>query len=229
MLLPLHGNFNVVKILYQIPTAIQRLFRGVVWRLPLKERCVALTFDDGCIPQVTPQVLDILKKYGVSATFFCVGDNIHKYPELFCRILNEGHCVGNHSFHHLPGLKTKTQTYLRDVSLTDEYIERYLPDKKQNPMLFRPPYGRMRLSQKRLIEHSHNIVLWDVLTHDYNKCYSAERILCIVKRCVRNGSIIVFHDSLKSNERMLEALPKVIEYLKEEGYSFLALDDERLK
>lgn len=216
-----------MKILYQIPTVIQRLFRGVVWRLSPNEHSVGLTFDDGCVPEVTPQVLDILAHYGIKATFFCVGDNIRKYPDLFKRIVAEGHSVGNHSFHHLAGLKTSTDEYLKDVAQTDELISQNLPAAKNNSMLFRPPYGRMRLSQKRTLQSNHTIVLWDILTHDYNQCYTPDRILRIVKSCVRNGSIIVFHDSLKAQAQMLPALPLVIEYLKKQNFTFVTLDSKK--
>ncbi len=213
----------MLSILYQIPTAIQRLFRGVVWRLEEDEKSIYLTFDDGCIPEVTPKVLDILSEYGVKATFFCVGDNIRKYPEVFSRIVSEGHSVGNHTFHHLAGWQTPTDKYLADVALADEYIDKNLPDGMRNKHLFRPPYGRMRLLQKHTIRQNHRVVLWDVLTHDYNRHYSVEKIMRIIKRYSRKGSIVVFHDSLKSADRMLPALPRVIEYYQSQGYQLKTL------
>lgn len=212
-----------MSILYQIPTALQRLYGGVVWRKSAEEKAVYLTFDDGCIPQVTPKVLDILRHYGVYASFFCVGDNIRKYPAVFKRVVQEGHAIGNHTFHHIEGLRTATDSYLNDIHLADEYIEQYLPAGENNCHLFRPPYGRMSLRQKRLLRRNHTIVLWDVLTHDYNSRYTPERIVDIVKRYTRNGSIIVFHDSIKAQKQMLPALPRVIEFLLSEGYELRKL------
>ncbi len=206
-----------MSLLYQIPTWIQRLYRGVLWRRQTVEKTVYLTFDDGPIPEVTPHILRILREKDVKATFFVVGDNVRKNPDLLENILIEGHRVGNHTFHHLKGLKCSTQDYLADV----EQCQSYVRCANDSAKLFRPPYGRMRYSQKReLIKMGYTIVLWDVLTHDYNSRYTADRMVDIVKKYVRNGSIIVFHDSLKSNGRMLEALPKVIDFLKEEGYIF---------
>lgn len=211
-------------LLYQIPTALQRLYRGVVWRMSAAEKKVYLTFDDGCVPEVTPKVLDILAHYGVHATFFFVGDNIRKYPELFKTVAAAGHAVGNHTFHHLKGWRSSNEDYIRDVVLADEYINNNLPEGVSNPHLFRPPYGRFSPLKKRAISKEHKIVLWDVLTHDYNACYTPEKIVRIVKRYVRNGSIIVFHDSIKAEKQMLPALPQVIEYLLNQGYEFDTLD-----
>lgn len=216
------------KPLYQIPSVIQRLYRGVVWRkqpqgVQPSGKVVYLTFDDGCIPEVTPKVLDILGHYGVKATFFCVGDNVSKYPDLFRRIVAEGHAVGNHTFHHLAGWRTRSADYTADVANADRCMAATIGQGWHYPTLFRPPYGRMRSSQKRALRRTHKIVLWDVLTHDYNHRYSTEKILSIVRRYSRNGSIVVFHDSLKSADRMLPALPKAIEYWLSAGYTLSTL------
>ena len=192
--------------------------------MPADEKAVYLTFDDGCVPEVTPYVLDILSNYGIRATFFCVGDNIRKYPELFKRIISEGHSPGNHTFHHTAGLRVGLDNYLRDVALADEQIEKNLLVDIPNPYLFRPPYGRFSFKQKRALSRTHKIFLWDVLTHDYNPRYSSDKIISIVKTYTRNGSIIVFHDSVKAKKQMLPALPKVIEYLQHEGYEFKTLN-----
>lgn len=202
------------SLLYQIPICIQRLVRGVVWRID-SPGTVYLTFDDGPIPEVTPRILDILREKGVKATFFVVGDNVRKYPHLLEAIRADGHRVGNHTFHHLPGMKTSLADYLRDVSECDEWV--------QSP-LFRPPYGRMRRAQKRELRNTgYRIILWDVLTHDYNPHYSADDMLKIVRQYTRSGSIVVFHDSLKSGERMLAALPEAIDFWLREGYELKTL------
>lgn len=211
---------------------MQRLYAGATWRrdaAPFASQVdrptLYLTFDDGPIPQCTPQILAILKQQGVKATFFVVGDNVRKYPHLLDQILADGHRVGNHTFHHLPGLKTSLAEYLRDVSECDELITSHLSDDQRTlPHLLRPPYGRMRPSQLRELRNAgYEIILWDVLTHDYNARYSPEKMLEIVKRYSRPGSIVVFHDSLKSGKRMLDTLPAAIAWWREQGYQFKTL------
>lgn len=173
-------------------------------------KVVYLTFDDGPIPQCTPQVLDVLAQYGVKATFFMVAENAEKYPELLARVRAEGHTIGNHTFHHMRGHRSCNRKYVEDALHGEQVLQ---------TKLFRPPHGRMRGSQKKaLINAGYTIYLWDVLTHDYNPHYSAEQMLAVVKRYTRNGSIIVLHDSLKSMDRMLDALPQIIDWLKKEGY-----------
>lgn len=175
-------------------------------------KVVYLTFDDGPIPECTPQLLDILKQYEVKATFFMVAENAERYPELLTRVRNEGHVVGNHTYHHMRGCKHDTQSYVQDALHGAEVLQ---------TTLFRPPHGRMRNSQKKaLLKQGYTIYLWDVLTHDYNPCYTVDNMLAIVKRYTRNGSILVMHDSLKSMDRMLELLPRIIEWLLASGYEF---------
>ena len=197
-------------LLYQFPTWMQRLYPGVVWRKDVTQKRVYLTFDDGPIPECTPQVLDILARYGVKATFFMVADNASRYPELLERVRHEGHAVGNHTYHHVKGFRVSTRVYLDEV----EQASRVLGTKS-----FRPPHGRMRRSQKEaLIKQGFTIYLWDVLTHDYNPCYTVDKMLSVVKRYTRNGTILVMHDSLKSKDRMLQLLPLLIQWLHAEGY-----------
>lgn len=198
--------------LYQFPTWLQHCYSGVTWRKDPSSKVLYLTFDDGPIPECTPYILDILSLYGVKATFFIVGDNAVKYPELLDRIRQEGHMVGNHTFRHLRGIKTSTADYLSDVNMADAVV---------HSPLFRPPHGRMRAAQKRaLLQAGYQIYLWDVLTHDYNPAYTPEQMLQIIQRYVRNGSIITCHDSLKSRDRLLGFLPMMIVWCKEQGYSF---------
>lgn len=199
-----------IRLLYQFPTWLQRLYGGVTWRLDPSSKVVYLTFDDGPIPECTPQILNILAAYHVKATFFMVGENTERYPELVARIRTEKHVIGNHTYHHLKGCKTHTQTYLQDTHQANEIL---------HTPLFRPPHGRMKYSQKKaLLQAGQRIYLWDILTHDYNPCYSVEKMLSVVKRYTRNGSIIVMHDSLKSKDRILQLLPLVIEWLHSQGY-----------
>ena len=204
-----------MKINYQIPTFLQRLYRGVLWRKDMSRPVVYLTFDDGPIPEVTPQLLDILHEKGVKATFFMVADNAVKYLDLLHRVREEGHSIGNHTYHHLRGTCYPIADYMRDVEQADAVLQ---------TRLFRPPYGRMTCSEKRALRQAgYTIVLWDILTHDYDAAYSADRLFDIVRRNVRYGSIINFHDSLKSGSRMLAAVPRVIDYLQSQGYAFEVL------
>ena len=199
-------------MIVRVPDIIRPLFGKVIWRKILpSSKVIYLTFDDGPVPEVTEKVLTILHKYGCKATFFCVGDNVRKHPDIYRKIIAEGHHTGNHTFHHLKGFKTKTVDYLKDVDEAANYIQ---------SDLFRPPYGRIKWSQLRKLKKRYQVVYWDVLTYDYNASLSPEKIFENVRKFARNGSVIVFHDSLKSKKNVLEALPISIEYLKNEGFQF---------
>lgn len=204
-----------VPLLYQFPTALQRLYSGVEWRISPSSKVVYLTFDDGPVPECTPEVLDILADYHVHATFFMVGENAFRYPELVARVRAEGHAVGNHTYHHLKGFRFSTGTYLKNIAQADKIL---------HTRLFRPPYGRMHYAEKRaLLDAGYRICLWDVLTHDYNPSYSPERMLSVIRHYTRRGSIINFHDSVKSRDRLLKVLPPAIEWLLNEGYQCLPI------
>ncbi len=176
-------------------------------------KAVYLTFDDGPIPEVTPKVLAILDKYGVKATFFMVGENIDKHPEVFEMVVKGGHAIGNHTYNHMKGWKVSTAEYIANV-------QKFPKETK----LFRPPYGRTWVWQRRAVkQRGYEIYLWDVLTRDYNPRRTPEAMLQQIQRQTRPGSIINFHDSIKSNERMLEVLPKAIEWLLANGYEIKTL------
>ncbi|MDH6343261.1 peptidoglycan/xylan/chitin deacetylase (PgdA/CDA1 family) [Parabacteroides sp. PFB2-12] len=200
----------------QPPWLYRALFPGTVWRLPAVEKCVYLTFDDGPIPEVTPWVLDVLDEYDVKATFFCVGDNVRKYPDVYRMVLERGHRVGNHTFNHIQGIRFWTKNYLANVEKAAELID--------SP-LFRPPHGHMRMPQIWSLRNKYRIIMWDVVTRDYSPHLTPEEVLDVVKRYTRNGSIIVFHDSLKAEENMKYAMPRAIEWLRQEGYTFKLFDD----
>ncbi len=186
-----------------------------LWRKSKKEKVVYLTFDDGPIPEVTPWVLDVLKEKGVKATFFCVGKNVFKHPEVFERVKAEGHQVGNHTYNHIPGFFKNNDMYVENVQRADSYI---------HSNLLRPPHGHITRGQyHRLRKMGYRVVMWDLITRDYNAKLSPERILNNVKHYVRNGSIIVFHDSLKAEKNMRYAMPRAIDWLKEQGYEFRTL------
>ena len=186
-------------------------------------KAVYLTFDDGPIPEVTPKVLAILAKYNVKATFFMVGENIDKHPEVFRQVVEAGHQIGNHTYNHLKGWKTPFDEYMSNVARCNKALFEHHPS-VFIPTLFRPPYGKATLRQRiALHKMGYTLIYWDILTRDYDASVTPEQMLRLIQRETRPGSIINFHDSLKSNERMLEVLPKAIEWLQKEGYEIRGL------
>lgn len=199
----------------QPPLAYRLLFPEALWRIKHRAtKAVYLTFDDGPVPGVTPWVLDTLDRYGVKATFFLVGDNVRRAPHLFEEIKRRGHSWGNHTMHHLQGMKVPTFRYMRDITQADTLID--------SP-LFRPPHGLLRWRQAAVIKHHYNIVMYDLVTRDYSRKLNPDRVFDNVRRFARNGSIIVFHDSLKAESNMKGALPRSIEWLQLQGYEFHVL------
>jgi len=193
---------------------IKSIYPKAIWRKEPTEKKLYLTFDDGPIPEITTWVLDVLKQYNVKATFFCVGNNVEKHPAIFQRIVDEEHSVGNHTYNHLNGWKTHSPLYLKNVSKCKELV---------HSNLFRPPYGKMKKTQFNILRRYYSIVLWDVLSGDYDKKTSPEKCLKNVVDKYRNGSIIVFHDNVKAWTNLQYALPKFIEHALNEGYRFESL------
>lgn len=191
------------------------LYPRAIWRMDKKEHSVYLTFDDGPIPEATPFILDTLREFGIKATFFMVGDNVRKYPELFQRIVDEGHQVGNHSFNHIGGFRHLTYKYYKNVQKANELI---------GAKLYRPPHGWMRWGQYLIIQKHYKIIMWDLVTRDYSNRLTAEDVVNNIKTYARNGSIITFHDSLKSIDKLKTALPESLRWLKEQGYEFRTID-----
>jgi peptidoglycan/xylan/chitin deacetylase (PgdA/CDA1 family) len=178
-------------------------------------KAVYLTFDDGPIPEVTPKVLAILEKYHIKATFFMVGENVERYPDLYRRIVEEGHQVGNHTYNHMGSLRHYIVTYYNNVEKANELIHSHL---------FRPPHGWMWLGAYNMLRRKYKIVMWDLVTRDYSHLLNAFDVLRNVVLYTRNGSIITFHDSLKSIEKLRYALPAALRYLKEQGYEFKVIE-----
>lgn len=199
----------------QVPGFVRNLFPKALWRMNPNEKAVYLTFDDGPIPVITPWVIDLLGHYGIKATFFMVGDNVRKHPLEFRQVIEAGHRVGNHTFNHLKGLFTNTRDYVENVEKADALI---------HSNLFRPPHGMLRRSQYKELNKRYQFVMWDLVTRDYSYRLNGEEVLDNVKRLVRNGSIITFHDSLRSEENLKYALPRAIEWLLEQGYEFKLLE-----
>lgn len=191
------------------------LYPKALWRMDRHERAVYLTFDDGPIPESTPFILQTLREFGVHATFFMVGDNVRKYPELYEQIVADGHQVGNHTYHHLGGFKHLTKTYIDDTERANELIGAHL---------FRPPHGCMNHIEYNKLAKHYKIVMWDLVTRDYSKWLTADDVLENVRRFARNGSIITFHDSLKSIDKLRTALPQCLQWLQNEGYAFKTFD-----
>ena len=200
------------KWIEQPPLIYRLIYPEAWWRLKRRGRKVVyLTFDDGPIPEVTPWVLDLLDAEGVKATFFMVGDNVRRNPMLLEEVARRGHSYGNHTMHHTQGIKVGTDTYLRDITEADALI---------GSSLFRPPHGLLYPAQAKLIKRHYNVVMYDVVTRDYSHRLTGEEVLDNVRRYARNGSIIVFHDSLKAEKNMRYALPRAIQWLKKQGYEF---------
>jgi len=202
------------------PFLLKKLYPNRITNIKA-EKTIYLTFDDGPIPEITPWVLDILKQYNAKATFFCIGDNIRKHPEVFQQIIKEKHRVGNHTFNHLNGWKTSEEKYIENTLLAEKEIEKFSPQKTK---LFRPPFGKIKNSQAaKLVKQNYTIVMWDVISGDFDTRISKDKCLSNVLKNASAGSTIVFHDSIKASESLKFTLPKVLDYYAEKGFDFKAL------
>jgi peptidoglycan/xylan/chitin deacetylase (PgdA/CDA1 family) len=204
------------------PGFVKTLFPNFVWNITTDRKEIYLTFDDGPTPEITEWVLQTLNDFNAKATFFCIGNNIEKHPEVFQHIITEGHTIGNHTYNHLKGWKHKAKVYIRDVLKTENIIRSFTTDTTKT--LFRPPYGKFKNKQsKKLLELGYEIILWDVLSYDWDKSVSEEVCFKNVTSAAKEGSIIVFHDSLKASRNLKYVLPKVLKYYTEKGYVFKGL------
>ena len=203
--------------LVHTPQYVQALFPGLTWKMPSSHKTIYLTFDDGPIPEVTPWVIETLKKYNAQATFFCVGDNVRKYPEIYRQVKEAGHSVGNHTLNHLSGWATENISYFHNI----RHCARIVPSG-----LFRPPYGKLRPSQIQFLQRHYQIIMWDVLSADFDKEITPEVCFQNVIQHAGHGSIVVFHDSLKAETNLRYALPLVLSHFTELGYSFSALKSD---
>jgi len=198
----------------KIPKIIEAYYPNLIWRFPTEEKQLFLTFDDGPTPYITKWVLDQLKEYNAKATFFCIGKNVKNHPIIYKRILKEGHSVGNHTYDHKNGWETKNFDYIKSVMRASKVID---------SDLFRPPYGRIKKAQIKRIKERFRIIMWDVLSEDYNQSISAIKCIEKVNSQVKNGSIIVFHDSRKASKNLKVALPAVLDICTQKGYKFLPI------
>jgi peptidoglycan/xylan/chitin deacetylase (PgdA/CDA1 family) len=196
------------------PWWLRRYYSSLVWHQPTNDKVVYLTFDDGPHPTITPFVLDVLKEYNASATFFCIGRNVRTNMDVYRRIIDERHAIGNHTNDHVNGWKTADDVYIDNVVKAKQVID---------SKLFRPPYGRISGFQIQQLKSIFKIVMWDVLSADFDTKISPQECLKNVVQNVRAGSIVVFHDSEKAFPRLQYALPKTLQFLKEQGYTFKAI------
>ena len=199
-------------LLYQsIPSWFQKFFPNLIWEIPdAKSKVVYLTFDDGPHPEISIWVANELEKRGLKATFFCVGDNVRKFPETHSEILKRGHRIGNHTMHHLKGWQTKNSAYIDNVNECDKYV---------NSNLFRPPYGRIKSKQAKILRESYKIIMWSILSCDFDKSLDCTEALNGLKNKTKNGSIVVFHDSVKAEKNLKQMLPEYLDYLITNGYT----------
>ncbi|MEA2107102.1 MAG: polysaccharide deacetylase family protein [Bacteroidota bacterium] len=193
-----------------------RIFCELIWYFPQRENEIFLTFDDGPTPEFTPWALSVLKEYNARATFFCLGKKVEQNPGLFQQIKDEGHAVGNHSYSHLSGWKTKNQTYYKDVYKASEFIY---------SKLFRPPYGEIKLKQIKQLKGKYRIVMWDVLSYDYDPQITPQKCLRNVLKKATSGSIVVFHDKQKARKNLQYTLPRVLQHLSDKGFVFKPITD----
>jgi len=201
------------------PTYLRFLYPGVVWNFPTTEKIIYLTFDDGPIPEVTSKVLDLLKQYNAQATFFCIGENVKKHPEVYKRILAEGHGVGNHTYTHPNCWKVNADDFCENVKKASTVI---------HSNLFRPPYGKLTPRTLFRLRKKYRIIMWDVISCDFDEKVPAEQVKKNVLTHAGNGSIVVFHDSLKAAPRMLKVLPEVLEYYAKRDFIFKKIEEKRL-
>lgn len=203
----------------RIPSWVKWVYPSFVWQMPGDEKALYLTFDDGPHPTITPIVLDLLSKYNAKATFFCIGDRAKRYPEILQRIRQEGHAIGNHTQHHVNGWATLDRDYIDQVNQAAEFI----PSK-----LFRPPYGRIKRSQAGLLQkEGYKVVMWTILSADYDHKLSNEECLSRVVRRIESGDIYLFHDSEKGEERMLAVLPRLLKVATDKGFLFKKIEEVR--
>ncbi len=206
---------------HKTPALVKSLFPQFLWDKPEDTKTIYLTFDDGPIPEVTDFVLEELSTFKAKATFFVVGDNVRKYPEIFNRVIDNGHSAGNHTYNHLNGWRTTATEYLDNISLCQNEFSKQ--GYARIVKLFRPPYGLIKRQQAQKLNGDYKIVMWDVLTGDFDKSLSPDKCLSKTLAAVSDGSIVVFHDSKKSERRLKYVLPRVLQHFSDQDYTFAAL------
>jgi peptidoglycan/xylan/chitin deacetylase (PgdA/CDA1 family) len=213
---------------HKTPKLVQRMFPKRVWTFPKESNAVFLTFDDGPIPIITPWVIQELKKHDAKATFFCIGENIRKYPDIFKTLISERHSTGNHTYNHLNGWKTNVSEYVKNVVLHETEANKWdeilalkntQSQTTNRDMLFRPPYGKITNKKSKILQkRGYKIIMWDILSGDYDASISEEKCLQNVLKSINPGSIVVFHDSFKAEKNLRYVLPKVLDFISDKGW-----------
>lgn len=205
------------------PIIVQRLFKNYNWSFYSSDKVIYLTFDDGPTQEITEWTLDVLKKFNAKATFFCIGKNIENYPEIIEKIITDKHSVGNHTYNHLNGWRTENVSYVENILKGEKVIKQFNNSTTQQK-LFRPPYGKIKPQQaKKLRKKGYKIILWDVLSADFDQSISKEKCLENVLKNTKKGSVIVFHDSVKASENLKYVLPKVLAHFSKKGFDFKSI------
>lgn len=202
---------------------MRALYPDFIWRKDKQEKTIYLTFDDGPIPETTEFILETLAQFDAKATFFCIGDNIRKHPAIFEKIISGKHTIGNHTFNHLRGWDTEDAAYLANVKQCEVEIGNRIKWEKNKKKLFRPPHGRIKRSQAKVLLPEYDIIMWDVLTADYDAGLAPDKVLAKTIKYTENGSIVLFHDSIKAHKNMSFALPRFLEYFSERGFRFQSI------
>jgi peptidoglycan-N-acetylglucosamine deacetylase len=216
---------KIVMIPFRTPFFLPWLYPQLLWRMPDQEKKVYLTFDDGPVPGPTEFVLETLKKFNAPATFFCIGDNVRKHTDVFNKVITAGHTIGNHTFNHLKGWRTSLPTYLDNINQCEIEFKTHLKTDHRLPItvnnqLFRPPYGQITRNQIIALKGTYKIIMWDVLTQDYQESMTPDKCIRGTISATRKGSIVIFHDSYKAERNLMFTLPRYLEFLSESGYSF---------
>jgi len=207
---------------YKTPGFLKRISEDLIWDIPTNEKDIFLTFDDGPVPELTEYVLKTLEAYDAKATFFCVGDNIFKHPEICRKVVEKGHRLGNHTFNHLKGWKTRKKKYVENIEKCQEFISTNQPQAYKP--LFRPPHGQITLNQIKQLSNKFHIIMWDILAYDFNTSHTPQKSLEQIIKKTRPGSIIVFHDNYKAEHKLKFMLPRYLEYFKEKDFNFKKIE-----
>lgn len=202
---------------YKTPGLLKSIFSDLVWDIPTKDKTLYLSFDDGPVPHLTDYILDQLQEYDAKATFFCVGDNIRKHPDLAEKIVSHGHTLGNHTYNHLKGWTTPNEIYEQNTEHCQAQIAQF---QQQSKPLFRPPHGQISINQIRLLKQKYRIIMWDVLAYDFDNSQSAQKSLQKSIKHTKSGSIVVLHDNYKAEEKLKYLLPRYLKHFNKKGFSF---------
>lgn len=206
---------------YKTPNLLKKISDDLIWNVPTNKKEIFITFDDGPIPKLTEYILNILDEFEAKATFFCVGDNIYKHPDICSKVIDKGHVIGNHTFNHLKGWSTNNDHYFENIMKCQEYISNY-QESVQKP-LFRPPHGQITRNQIKFLRNDYKIIMWDILAYDFDNSHTPSKSLERIIKLTRPGSIIVFHDNYKAKNKLMYMFPRFLNHFREKGFEFKVL------